>query len=133
MTIVLLFATHTYFIGDTGRVNSYNQPITALYRFDGTNSQELVDGVEDLQVQFALDTDGNGVVDDYQDPGGVTDWSEVMAVRVSLLLNSVEGASATEAPFTFFPNGTGPVTPVSGDLRLRQEFTALVSVRNSVL
>ena len=132
-SVVMEFATHTYFIADTGRVNSYNQPITALYRFDGTNSQELVDGVEDLQVQFALDTDGNGVVDDYQDPGGVTDWSEVMAVRVSLLLNSVEGASATEAPFTFFPNGTGPVTPVSGDLRLRQEFTALVSVRNSVL
>ena len=132
-SVVMEFATHTYFIADTGRVNSYNQPITALYRFDGANSQELVDGVEDLQVQFALDTDGNGVVDDYQDPGGVTDWSEVMAVRVSLLLNSVEGASATEAPFTFFPNGTGPVTPASGDLRLRQEFTALVSVRNSVL
>ncbi|HPE81116.1 MAG TPA: PilW family protein [Gammaproteobacteria bacterium] len=132
-SVVMEFATHTYFIADTGRVNSYNQPVTALYRFDGTNSQELVDGVEDLQVQFALDTDGNGVVDDYQDPGGVTDWSEVMAVRVSLLLNSVEGASATEAPFTFFPNGTGPVTPASGDLRLRQEFTALVSVRNSVL
>ena len=134
-SVVMEFATHTYFIADTGRVNSYNQPITALYRYDGGDAipQELVDGVEDLQVQFALDTDGNGVVDDYQDPGGVTDWSEVMAVRVSLLLNSVEGASATEAPFTFFPNGTGPVTPVSGDLRLRQEFTALVSVRNSVL
>ena len=132
-SVVMEFATHTYFIGDTGRTNSYNQPITALYRFDGTNSQELVDGAEDLQIQFALDTDGNGVVDDYQDPGGVTDWSEVMAVRVSLLLNSVEGASATEAPFTFFPNGTGQVTPASGDLRLRQEFTALVSVRNSVL
>ena len=132
-SVVMEFATHTYFIGDTGRTNSYNQPITALYRFDGTNSQELVDGVEDLQIQFALDTDGNGVVDNYQDPGGVTDWSEVMAVRVSLLLNSVEGASATEAPFTFFPNGTGQVTPASGDLRLRQEFTALVSVRNSVL
>jgi len=134
-SVVMEFATHTYFIADTGRVNSYNQPITALYRYDGGDAipQELVDGVEDLQVQFALDTDGNGVVDDYQDPGGVTDWSEVMAVRVSLLLNSVEGASATEAPFTFFPNGTGPVTPASGDLRLRQEFTALVSVRNSVL
>ena len=132
-SVVMEFATHTYFIGDTGRTNSYNQPITALYRFDGTNSQELVDGVEDLQIQFALDTDGNGVVDNYQDPDCVTDSSEVMAVSVSLLLNSVEGASATEAPFTFFPNGTGQVTPASGDLRLRQEFTALVSVRNSVL
>ena len=60
--------------------------------------------MEDLQVQFAL-IPMAGVVDDYQDPGGVTDWSEVMAVRVSLLLNSVEGASATEAPFTFFPTG----------------------------
>ena len=57
-----------------------------------------------------------------------------MAVRVSLLLNSVEGARRPRPRSLSFPNGTGPVLPpASGDLRLRQEFTALVSVRNSVL
>ncbi len=69
-------------------------------------------------------------------PGGVTNWDEVMAVRVSLLLNSVNGASGVSAPYTFFPASSVAIDPATtdpNDRRLRQEFTALVSVRNSVL
>jgi type IV pilus assembly protein PilW len=130
--VVMEFATHTYFVGNTGRVNSSGQGIAALYRFDGNNSEELVDGVENLQVEYALDTDGNGVIDAFRDPGGVTDWGEVMAVRLSLLMDSVEAASAVEAPYKFL-SSTVSIDPPAGDLRLRQEFSALVSVRNSVL
>ena len=131
--MVMEFATHTYFVGVTGRTNAAGQAVTALYRFDGNSAQELVDGVDDLQIEYALDTDGNGVVDSFADPGGVADWSQVMAVRISLLMNSVESASAAAAPYTYFPVGSTPITPPTTDLRLRQEFTALVSVRNSVL
>jgi type IV pilus assembly protein PilW len=133
--VVTELATHTYFIGDTGRTNSTGQAIMALYRFDGpgTRARELVDGVEDLQIEYALDTDDNGTIDAFADPGGVTNWDEVMAVRVSLLLNSVNGASGVSAPYTFFPASSTSISPPSNDLRLRQEFTALVSVRNSVL
>ncbi|MGB5493866.1 MAG: PilW family protein [Sedimenticolaceae bacterium] len=130
--VVMEFATHTYFVGNTGRVNSSGNAIGALYRFDGNNSEELVDGVENLQVEYALDTDGNGVIDAFRDPGGVTDWDEVMAVRLSLLMDSVDAASAVEAPYKFL-SSTVAIDPPDGDLRLRQEFSALVSVRNSVL
>lgn len=136
-SVVMELATHTYFVGATGR--SYvdaagaNQPVTALYRFDGNNSEELVEGVEDLQIQFALDTDANGTVDSFADPGGVADWSEVVAVRISLLMNSVDRASSVAAPYTYFPASTVAINPDADDLRLRQEFTALVSVRNSIL
>lgn len=131
--VVMEFATHTYFVGVTDRSNAAGQPVTALYRFDGNTAQELVDGVDDLQIEYALDTDGNDVVDGFADPGGVADWSQVMGVRISLLMNSVESASAVEAPYTFYPAGSTAITPPSGDYRLRQEFTAMVSVRNSVL
>lgn len=130
--VVMEFTTLTYFVGNTGRVNSSGDAIGALYRFDGTNSEELVDGVENLQVEYALDTDGNGVIDAFRDPGGVTDWGEVMAVRLSLLLDSVDAASAVEAPYRFL-SSTVAIDPPAGDLRLRQEFSALVSIRNSVL
>jgi type IV pilus assembly protein PilW len=130
--VVMEFATHTYFVSNTGRVNSSGQAIGALYRFDGNNSEELVDGVENLQVEYALDTDGNGVIDAFRDPGGVTDWDEVMAVRLSLLMDSVDAASSVEAPYKFL-SSTVAIDPPDGDLRLRQEFSALVSVRNSVL
>ena len=131
--VVMEFATHTYFVGDTGRVDQNGNAITALYRFDGNTAQELADGIENLQIEYALDTDGNGVIDAFRDPGGVTDWSEVMAVRISLLVNSVEAASAVPAEYTYFPAGTDPIDPPTDDFRLRQEFSSLVSIRNSVL
>jgi type IV pilus assembly protein PilW len=132
-SVVTELASHTYFVADTNRNNPAGQDILALYRFDGTTARELVDGVEDLQIEYALDTDDDGVVDAFADPGGVTNWNEVMAVRISLLLNSVDGASSVEAPYNYSPSGTSAITPTSGDLRLRQEFTAMVAVRNNVL
>lgn len=131
--VVMEFATHTYFIGETGRNNSSGQAVTALYRFDGNSSQELVDGVDDLQIEYALDTDGDGVIDGFDDASGVTDWADVHGLRFSLLMNSVDGASAVEASYTYFPSGTVPIVPTTGDLRLRQEFSTQVSIRNSVL
>ena len=59
-------------------------------------------------------------------------WDEVMAIRVSLLMNSVDGASSVEADYTYFPSGSTAVSPSSGDYRLRQEFSSLISVRNAV-
>jgi type IV pilus assembly protein PilW len=132
-SVVSEVMTHTYFVGETSRTNAAGQAVNALYRFDGTNAQELVDGVEDLQIEFALDTDADNVVDTFRDPGGVTNWNEVKAVRISLLLNSVEAANTEEANYRFFPAGNNAIAPPTGDRLLRQEFSTLVSVRNAVL
>jgi len=139
-SVVTELATHTYFVADTGRTNTTSQAILALYRFDGTTATELVDGVEDLQIEYALDTDADGNIDAFRgvDPNGVgtamtaANWNQVMAVRVSLLMNSVDGASSVVAPYTYFPASSTQITPTN-DFRLRQEFTAMVTVRNSVL
>lgn len=138
-SVVMEFAAHTYFTGQTGRTNATGQAITALYRFDGNSSQELVDGVDDLQIEYALDIDGDGVIDAFQTANQITagtlgsDWSQVQALRISLLLNSVEGASSVEATYYYYPAGTAQISPTTGDYRLRQEFSTQVSIRNSVL
>jgi len=134
--LVMEFGTHTYFIGTTTRTNTSGQAVTALYRFDGNTSVELVDGVEDMQIEYAFDGDGNGEIDGFGTVDDITagtyDWDEVMAIRVSLLMNSVDGASSVEADYTYFPSGSTAVSPSSGDYRLRQEFSSLISVRNAV-
>lgn len=132
--VLMAFVTHTYFVADTGRSNAAGQAISGLFRFDGASAQELVDGVEDMQIEYALDTDGDLVIDAFRDAGGMTaaNWGEVMAIRISLLMNSVEGASAVVAPYTYYPVSSQPIVPPSGDYRLRQEFSSLVSVRNAV-
>jgi type IV pilus assembly protein PilW len=124
--------SHTYFIGTVTRASG--QVVNVLFRFDGTSSQEIVDGVSNLQVEYALDTDGNGVIDIYCDPGDscwqTNSWSKVVAIKVWLLADSVEDASAVVAPYaSFAPSTTANPTP---DNRLRQEFSTLVYVRNSV-
>ena len=133
--------SRTYFVADTGRDNSSGQDIIALYREDedpSTKAIELVDGVEDFQIEYGLDTDLDGEIDAFRNGPGAptmvaTDWPNVVAIRVSLLLSSIEAASATSAPYTWFPVQNTPITPDAGDLRVRQEFSALISVRNGIL
>ena len=65
----------------------------------------------------------------------MTNWDEVMAVRVSLLMNSVERGERGRGALHILPGQQCRDRPAnrSNDRRLRQEFSALVSVRNSVL
>lgn len=132
-SIVLQLARHIYFVADTGRNNNSNSTIRSLYLFDGTSTQELVEGIEDMQIQYGLDTDGDGSVDGFSDPAGVTDWTGVASVRISLLVNSIDSAGTVEANYLYVPSSSVAISPASGDYRLRQEFTRLVSVRNQTL
>ena len=125
---------------------------TSLYRriFDGDHAagleQELIEGVESLQLQYGVDTtapDPDGVVDKYvaaKGPAGnatdsVTDWSKVVAVRMGLLLRStapVEGDLATSLPTSGQVNGVTVTYPTSGPKFDRRVFTITVAVRNKI-
>jgi len=45
-----------------------------------------VTGVEELQFQFGVDTDGDGSVNKFLDANNVSDWSQVKAVRFWVLV-----------------------------------------------
>jgi type IV pilus assembly protein PilW len=136
----------SYFI-DT---NPAGEP--ALYRSRpvGVNAtptaEELVEGVEDLQVAFAVDSDNNGEAD-FFDPDGDGDpyltgdqvsaagalgatpaerWERVESVRISLLIRTSEDNVIPSAQ-TLTYNGA-PLAP--GDRRLRRVFTHVIKVRN---
>lgn len=48
---------------------------------------EVVEGVEDMQIQWLSANDAN-----YADAAGTTDWSNVIAARITLQLQGTEGA-----------------------------------------
>lgn len=63
-----------YYIAD----NAAGEP--ALYRrtlADGNTSQELLSGVENLQIEVGVDSDNDGVIDEFKAPDTVTaaEWS----------------------------------------------------------
>ncbi len=103
--------------------------IPALYRKDGANSaEELVEGVEDMQILYGVDTDGDGSVNQFLRANDASNWGQVTGIRISLLLRSVEN-NVTTARQPYFFNGT---TVAPADRRLRRVFTTTIAVRNQL-
>lgn len=115
--------TRTYYI----RLNPIGRP--ALYWKRGTsNAEELVEGVEDMQIEYGEDLDGNRSADVYRTAGQVTSWEAVVSVRINLLMQSIEdGITTTPQTYTF--NG---VITTPTDRRLRQAFSTVISLRNRI-
>ena len=138
-------AASTYYV-DT---NPAGEP--ALYRMRPVGAaatatpEELIEGVEDFQVTFGVDT--NAALDgeiDFIDPDGDGDpyltaaqvnalagtpqdrWARVVSVRISLLMRTVEDNVLPESQ-TYTYNGT---TTTPAERRLRKVFTHVVAMRN---
>lgn len=108
--------------------NLQGQP--ALYRVIGNGApQELAEGVEGMQLLYGVDTNGDRILDSYQAANAVIDWSQVLSVRIALLLRSPsEVAKADPDSATYDLLGT--VYDPPDDRRMRQVITATVSLRN---
>lgn len=130
---VLAFHDVTFFIG----INAAGNP--ALYRFDadiaGAAAEEIAENVENMQLQYGLDTNNNGTVDSYATT--VAAGARVVSIRVALVFTGtgdVTGANsglgtATSAQ-TYSLLGTSYIAP---DTRLRKTGAATVLLRNQAL
>ena len=97
--------------------------------FGGFQIQELVPNVENMQVLYGIDTTGSQVPSQYVTANNVADWSQVVSVKVALLLRSNLNAVTQPAAAISYPMlGTNVTAPL--DTRLRQVFTATIGIRN---
>ena len=113
--------TTSYFL----RENVVGEP--ALWRRIGTDpAEELVEGVDDLQLRYGLDTDGDGTADEYKTADAGIRWQDVVSVQLSLRVRSREDNIVAE-PQTVDYNGRS-IT----DRRLRQTFASTIAIRNSL-
>ncbi len=124
---------HAFFVKDTTRNNEAGDDIFSLYMRDiDGNVEEIVEGVSRLQVLYGLDrVNDDNATDIYMNAAQVTTanaWSDVVSIRVSLLVDSVEDALTQTTDFTFMGVNSTPA-----DRRLRKEFSGLFSLRNRTL
>jgi len=114
---------------------------TSLYRriFDGNKAggyeQELIEGVENLQVTYGVDTTSpaDGVIDSYVTANNVANWSTVVAVRMGLVLRSLNPMDGDVLlPTTGTVNGVTVTYPSTGTRYDRRVFTTTVAVRNRI-
>ena len=128
---VLRVADTQFFIANNDRGEPSLQRIV-----DGGAAEELLEGVESMQLFFGEDTDGDGFANRYvtadvidapcadgTNPGC---WNRVTSTRISLLLRTLE-EDVTLGPQTYNFNGA---TVTATDGRLRRVFTTVVAMRN---
>ena len=127
-TIVVKPYINTFFVADSGRDNYQGDDVMSLYQRGLNGSvQELVEGVSDLQVLYGVSTDADDEPEGYLNASQISaaNWSGVVSVRISLLVDSIDAALNKPATYTFLG---ASVTPA--DKRLRKEFTGLFVLRN---
>ncbi|MGH8397365.1 MAG: PilW family protein [Gammaproteobacteria bacterium] len=93
--------------------------------------QELVPGVENMQLLYGVDTVGGGEPTEYDTANVVTgagNWANVVSVRAALLLRSATGTVPVTALPPFNLLGTMITAPI--DTRLRRVFTTTIAIRN---
>ena len=131
--MVMRLRSNSFYVRDTGAINAAGDAIFGLYERNEFNGAEtlLVDGVEDFQALYGVNTnnDANKTADAYQTANAVTNWENVVSVRLFLLLNSVENVDSAQQSHTFMEN----VVDNPGDRKIRREFTATIGLRNRSL
>jgi len=100
----------------------------ALFRTEFGTALELVEGVEEMQILYGVDSDNDQFANQYLSSNNVADFEDVVSIRVMLLMRSIDDFVA-EAPQAYSFNGA-LTTP--GDRRLRQVFTTTVALRNRI-
>lgn len=97
-----------------------------------TNGQPIVEGIENFHVLYGVDTDGDQSVDAYQ-TATAANMSQVIAVRVRMLIRSESDRVAAAAQTYVVTNDSGGLTSVTAtDRRLRQQFGATFTLRNRI-
>lgn len=136
---VLAFRSLDYFIADTGRTTAAGAPINALFARQVDNVGdvgatpappfELVEAVQDMQIEYGEDTNDDRAADRYRSADQVADWTQVVSVRLNLLLQSTEdnivGRAGQHVQNIQF---MGAAVPQDG--RLRQVVSTTVAIRN---
>lgn len=110
---------------------SYFISSNALYQKNAVSNAtvELVEGIEDMQILYGVDTTGDGVVTTYEPANAVGNWNDVLSVKVSLLLRSIEDNLTADGAQTYRFNDTDFT---ADDRRLRSVYTKTFTLRNRV-
>lgn len=88
---------HVYYVSSRS-TNRNDVPALRRKRFANANGaaasafidEEIVPGVEDLQVRFGVDVDGDTNIDQYVDPGAVPAGAQVVSAQIWLRIRAEE-------------------------------------------
>jgi type IV pilus assembly protein PilW len=125
--------TYVYYVAN----DAGGQP--GLYRQTGATrpAELLIEGVEALQIAYAVDTVGaDRIADVYVSASGVTNWDNVISATLGMLMRSDQtgGTQAGAKTYQVLPAALGGLSiATTDDRRQRMVFTTTVAIRNRAL
>jgi len=122
--------TKVFFIRKYSAVASDRYPTlcVAMLAGNGMDTECLVEGVEDMQLTFGVDFDGDGVANRFLSDPNAPEVSNAVSVQISVLLrgaNAISGYSNEKS----FQLGKKQIQP-KNDAFLRRVMTSTVQLRN---
>lgn len=99
--------------------------LPSLFRSTNGINQELIEGVENIQVLYGEDTDADGAPNHYVSWSAAMNMNQVISVRISLLFQSTANNIATQNTAVFYNGGTSVA-----DRRIRRVVTSTITLRN---
>ena len=135
--------TRVFFIGTSASglpaLFVYESMCGFLTAADGCNenavANELVEGVENMQILYGVDSDDDNVANQYvaadeiNTVGAATDFNDVVSIRLSLLMRSNENSEVLNAGETFVLSDQIEITPIDKGV-LRYVSNATVELRS---
>jgi type IV pilus assembly protein PilW len=125
---VFRLQTTSYFIAPSSDATEDTDRRSLWRRVGDNDPQELAQGIENLQVLYGEDTDGDQSPDEFRTAANVADWRNVVSLRVALLASGSRDAvvEADTREFDLLDASAGPFD----DGRLRRVLTFSVALRN---
>jgi type IV pilus assembly protein PilW len=146
LTLQRRYTVHIYYIATD---NGLGVAIPTLTRLDFTGAGytllPMVEGIEEFQVEYGIDTNGDGDVDGYgADPNNFTivgcaacaaldNWNNVMSVRLNLLARNIDPSPryTDTKTYTVGRDQSGAnITVTPGGAYRRHAYTGLVRLVN---
>jgi type IV pilus assembly protein PilW len=125
-----------------GNATGMNAITTDRYYLNGTNlmclgsgggaAETLVEGVENMQILYGEDTDGDGIANRYVNAGGLNaaNVNNIVGARIAMLVSTVDNINQNAAA-TYTLLNIPSVGPFN-DGRLRRVFTRTILLRNRI-
>jgi len=139
--VLYQFDSISYFVADSGRDNDRGDPIYALYQAnenfynDTFNSQEIVEGVENMQILYG-EQSANGDMN-FAKASDVGTWADVTTIKIALMLTSnssvrqsVDNNSYSLLDVNITGESGSGINVHHNDKRLRQLFSSSIVLRN---
>lgn len=107
-----------------------NNTLSLYRKLNNDSPQELIRGIENLQVLFGVDENNDFSVDEYKKSNNINDWNQVLSVKIAILAvansENITGLEKDNRKFDVLDETLGPFN----DKKIRKIYEKIITIRN---